>query len=252
MSLIRNAADLSPLKSRSRRVLAIFPHPDDESYGPAGTLFRIGRAPDAATAVFIMTRGEASSMGPQKGLTPDGVADLRRERLREVDRLLGLDALLIGEFVDSGMAHQKLTEMKAAVAACLDALQPQVVIVHDARGVNAHPDHIATHWAVRAALAEREGIRLAMLAYPQEMADAIKPRLIFPTPEHEFDCVIHLDAAETDAKQACLDVHEAIVTHRDDPDDDRFYRPPVERFSFLREQFDPPTGDLFAGLLGPA
>ena len=230
MSLIRNAADLSPLNSRSRRVLAIFPHPDDESYGPAGMLYRIGRDPDAATAVFIMTRGEASSMGPQKGLTPDGVADLRRGRLGEVDRLLGLDALLIGGFTDSGMAHQPLAEMKAAVTACLDAMQPQVVIVHDARGVNAHPDHISAHWAVRAALAERETVRLAMLAYPREMAEAIAPRLIFPTPEEEVDCVIHLDAAETEAKQACLEVHEAIVTLREDPDDERIYRPPVERF----------------------
>ena len=252
MSLIRNAADLAPLKSRSRRVLAIFPHPDDESYGPSGTLYRIARDPDSATAVYIMTRGEASSMGPQKGLTREQVADLRRGRLEQVDRILGLDALLIGDFPDSGMAHARLEDMAAAIGACLDALRPQVVIAHDARGVNAHPDHIAAHWALRAALAGRDTIRLAMLAYNEDLAEAIKPRLLFATPEAEVDCVIDLDTAETDAKQACLDVHEAIVTLRDDPTDDRLLRPPLERYSFLRESFDPPTNNLFEGLLGPA
>ncbi|MHC4952808.1 MAG: PIG-L deacetylase family protein [Planctomycetota bacterium] len=245
MALIRNATGLEPLCEKGRRILAVFPHPDDESYGPAGTLFRIGRDPDAATAVYIMTRGEASSIGPQRGITPDEVAHLRRERLGRVDAALGLDALLIGDFPDGGMAHRPLREMADAIGSCLDALRPQVVIAHDARGVNAHPDHIATHWAVRAAVEERPGIRLAMLAYPQETADAVKPRLLFPTPDRDVDCVVLLEPDEIDAKEACLDIHEAIVTMKGNGSDGRIVRPPVERYSFLRESMDPPGDDLF-------
>jgi len=245
MALIRNADDLTPFRSRARRVLAVFPHPDDESYGPAGTLFRIGREADTATAVFIMTRGEASSMGPEKGLTPDEVAALRRERLVQVDQALGLDALLIGEFRDGGMAYTPLQEMADAVGACLDALQPQVVIAHDARGVNAHPDHIAAHWSVRAALATRPGIRLAMLAYLSDVVEQVKPRLMFATPDEAVDCIIELEGAEIDAKERCLTIHEALITLGDAPDNDRIVRPPIERYAFLAENHAPPIRSLF-------
>jgi len=246
MALIRNAADLSAFRGRARRVLAIFPHPDDESYGPSGTLFRIGRAADAATAVFTMTRGEASSMGPQQGLSKDEVAALRRERLVEVDRMLGLDALLIGDFPDSGMAYRPMSELTQAVGDCLDAFDPQVVIAHDPRGVNAHPDHIAAHWAIRAALATRPHIRLAMLAYLSDIVEQIKPRLMFATPDEAVDCVIELDAAETEAKERCLEIHDALITITGDGQDGRIVRPPIERYDFLGEDFNPPVDSLFA------
>jgi LmbE family N-acetylglucosaminyl deacetylase len=243
MPLIEEAEALRRFRDRPRRVLAIFPHPDDEAYGPAGTL--VMNARDGSSAVYIMTRGEASVMGRERGISPDAVAAIRRERLARVDALLGLDALLLGAFPDGLMARRPLPELAGAVGAALDAYAPEVVIAHDPRGVNAHPDHIATHWAIRAALATRPGIRLAMLAYLQELADAVAPRLLFATPEEEIDCVIALDAAAVEAKQRALDVHEAIVTLREDGSG-RLLRPGIERYDFLGEDFDPPATDLFA------
>jgi len=246
MALIRNATDLTAFRQRSRRVLAVFPHPDDESYGPAGTLFRIGQDPDAATAVFLMTRGEASSMGGEKGLTPDEVAALRRDRLRQVDVALGLDALLIGDLPDSGMAQVPMARLTQTVSDCIEALDPQVIIAHDPRGVNAHPDHIAAHWAIRAALANRPDVRLAMLAYLAEMVEQVKPRLMFATPDAAVDCEIVLSEAEVAIKERCLEVHEAIVTLVGDGADGRIVRPGIERYDFLGENLDPPVDDLFA------
>lgn len=222
----------------------MFPHPDDESYGPAGTLARNAARTDTAVAVYIMTRGEASSIGAQRDLSPDQVAALRRDRLEQVDEILGLDALLLGRFPDGGMARSRLQEMADAVGAAIDAMQPQVIIGHDPRGVNAHLDHVAAHWAIRSALVTRPGIRFAMVAYPQELVDAVHPRLMFATPEHEVDCRIDLTPSELTAKQAALNVHEAIVTMVDDGGD-RLFRPPLERFDFLGEDFDLPLDDLF-------
>ena len=237
--------ELASLRTRARRILAVFPHPDDESYGPAGTLHRIGRDPDAATVVYIMTRGEASSMGPERGLDPEAVGDLREKRLEEVAGILGLDRLIVGGFPDGRLARCDLGKLSAAIREVLDALRPQVVIGHDARGVNAHPDHIATHWAIRHALLDRDPVRFAMLAYPAEVAEAIRPRLLFPTPEEEIDAVVELTEEEIEAKERCLEVHEAIVTLREDGSPSRILRPPVERYDFLGEERIPPVDDLF-------
>ena len=245
---IRDLAGLATLRNRARRLLVVLPHPDDESYGCAGTLARLGADPGAATAFLCLTRGEASSIGPQRGLSPDEVAELRAERLEQVADTVRLDALLIGAFPDGGMARHDFGALASAVREAIDAFAPQVVVGHDARGVNAHPDHIASHWATRQALLDAPGVRFAMLAYLPEMVEAAKPRLIFATPADRIDAVLHLTPGEIDAKEKCLRIHEALVTLREDAEPGLILRPGIERFDFLGESFTPPVDDLFAGL----
>jgi LmbE family N-acetylglucosaminyl deacetylase len=248
--MIRTAGGLGPLRSCARRLLAVFPHPDDEAYGCAGTLARLAVDPDAATVLLCLTRGEASQMGPERGLSPAEVGAMREARLEEVGTILGLDGLLVGNLPDSRMARCSLDELAAPIREAMQALRPQVVINHDSRGVNAHPDHIATHWAIRHALLDHSGVRFAMLGYPTELVEAIKPRLLFPTAEEELDAILRLTEEEIEAKEACLRIHEALVTLIDGVDPNLLKRPPIERYDFLDEDFDPPLDDLFASLPG--
>jgi LmbE family N-acetylglucosaminyl deacetylase len=242
--MIATPKGLQGLRPRARRLLAVLPHPDDESYGCAGTFKRLAADPDAATVLFCLTRGEASEIGPARGLSPEEVADLRTQRMDEVGRILELDGMILGDLPDGRLARCALDSVAAAIDEVLRAFEPQVVITHDPRGVNAHGDHIATHWAVRHALLGKQ-VRLAMLAYPAEVAEAVKPRLLLPTPEEEIDAILHLTEEEIEAKERCLRIHEAFVTMRD-TDGTLLRRPPVERYDFLDEERSPPVSDLFA------
>lgn len=227
----------------STRLLAVFPHPDDESYGPAGALARADHA-----AVFCLTCGEASSMGPERGLTREEVGKLRTERMWEVCEILELDRMTVAEFPDGGLARHNLAEVSGAIGDAIRDFEPQVVIGHDPRGVNAHPDHIATHWAIRHALLELPKVRFAMMAYPPEVVELAKPRLMFATPEEEIDAVLHLSLEEADKKERCLRVHEALITLKQDGggDGELLVRPPIERYDFFGEDKTPPVDDLFA------
>ena len=75
MEIARTPEALKALSRRKKRLLAVFPHPDDEAYGCAGALARAGRDPDGAAVLLCLTRGEASKMGPERGLSPDEVCD---------------------------------------------------------------------------------------------------------------------------------------------------------------------------------
>lgn len=242
--MFSTAEELRNLRPRARRLLAVLPHPDDESYGCAGTFKRLAADPDAATVLFCLTRGEASKLGPARGLSAEQVADLRTRRMEEVGRILELDGLIVGDYPDGRLARCALDSVAGAIDEVLRAFRPQVVIAHDPRGVNAHGDHIAAHWALRHALIGKQ-VRLAMLAYPASVAEEIKPRLLFPTPEDEIDAVLHLTDDEIEAKERCLRIHEAFVTMRDAAGT-LLRRPPVERYDFLGEERSPPVSDLFA------
>lgn len=242
--LARTPQELTALADRPERLLAVFPHPDDESYGPAAALARTARRGGAA-AYLCLTRGEASSVGRERNLSPDEVASLREERLLRVADALPLHGLVIRDFPDGGMAFRQLDDVAASIGEVLDAFRPQVVIGHDPRGVNGHLDHIATHWALRHALLARPDIRLAMLAYTPDVVESLKPRLMFPTPAESVDVEIVMTDEEADAKEVCLRVHEALITLRDDAPEELIRRPRVERFSWLQDTHGPPAPDLF-------
>jgi len=248
MDVLRTASSLSALRDRPRRLLAVFPHPDDESYGCAGAFARAAADPQTATVLLCLTRGEASSMGRERGLTPTEVGDLREERLERVAAAVKLDGLVVDGLPDGRLARLPLTDVAASVEAVLESFEPQVVIAHDPRGVNAHPDHIAAHWAVRRALEGRPSTRLAMVAYVQETCEAALPRMMLATPQEEIDATLHLAESEIEAKEACLRIHEGLVTLREGGDQGLYYRPPIEHFDFLGEAFSPPAADLFVDL----
>jgi LmbE family N-acetylglucosaminyl deacetylase len=239
---------LERLSRRPRRLLALFPHPDDESYGCAGALARLAADPDAAAACCCLTRGEAARFGVERGLAPEETAALRTRRMQDVAQVLGLDALVLGSFPDGKLARAGWGELAAGVGAVLDVYRPHVVIAHDPRGVNAHPDHIASHWALRHALTDRPAPRLAMVCYPPEIAEAAKPRLLFPTAREEMDAILELTPDESSKKERCLRIHEALVTLEEHGDASLVLRPAVECYDFLGERCAPPLRDLFAGI----
>lgn len=243
--------DLTPLhalRDRPKRLLAVFPHPDDESYGCAGALRRAGACPDTATVVLCLTDGEATSAFADESLDPETIGIRRRARMDRVAELTRMDALLMPALPDSRLARISIQELVEPIRDVLTVFDPTVVIGHDPRGVNGHPDHIASHWALRVALENRPETRFAMVCYPPEVAESAKPRLLFPTPLAEIDCRLALDQTEIEVKEQCLRIHEAVISLVDETEAGRTLRPPVECYDFWGESHEAPLDDLFASL----
>ncbi|MCP5068029.1 MAG: PIG-L family deacetylase [bacterium] len=231
-----------------RRLLAVFPHPDDEAYGCAGALSRACADTDTTVGLLTLTDGEASTALARAGHSPEQVAALRRERMHAVAEILGLDHLALPGLPDGRLARLDLEALAAPVREALGTLNPQVVIAHDPRGVNGHADHIAAHFAVRLALQDRPDVRLAMVSYPPALVASMLPRLMFATKEEEIDAEVTLDPRELAAKERCLRIHDALVTLTDDGPDGALRRPPVEYYDFLGESFPERRAGLFEDL----
>jgi LmbE family N-acetylglucosaminyl deacetylase len=244
---------LESMRERPGRLLVVLAHPDDESYGLAGTLCRYGDDPEATVVLMTLTRGEAARAGLDAGLTPERQAEIRSDRMREVAAICRLDGLILGDAPDGRMARVDPRPIEAEVRSVVEAFRPEVLVTFGPRGINAHPDHIATHHVVmRAVLAARDRDpgavpRIATVTVPESFAEAI-PRLLFATPDDEVD--VRIDVAPWAArKERCLRLHEAYVTVTDEGCEDRIYRPPVEFLNLWNETpASRPLTSLFDGL----
>lgn len=120
----------------SRRVLAVAPHPDDETLAFGGTVARLA-ARGADVHLVIASDGEAS-IGATG--TPAETARRRREEARQAASLLGIASV---EFVGlpDGRVGEDLAPLTAALRRHVDATPPDLVLT--TWFGDGHPDHRA-------------------------------------------------------------------------------------------------------------
>ena len=145
-------------------------HPDDESFGPGGTLARYAQE-GVEVHLICATRGEAGSSDDDHLGDCGDLACRREKELRCAAQVLGLAGVHLLGYRDSGMRGSPDNQNPASllqadseavaqqVKGYLSELRPQVVLTSDPYGGYGHPDHIAVHLATLRAwgLLESEG-----------------------------------------------------------------------------------------------
>src|SRR3954453_17982021 len=86
----------------AKTLLAVLAHPDDESFGPGGTLARYA-AQGVDVHLACATRGESGTVEPKHLVGYADIASLRIAELNCAVRVLGLTGLHYLGFRDSGM-----------------------------------------------------------------------------------------------------------------------------------------------------
>lgn len=176
----------------ARRLLVVYAHPDDESFGNAGTLARYSAA-GVGVHYACATRGEVGTVDPARLAGHAGIEALRTAELECAARALGLQGVHFLGYRDSGMAgsadnahpaalvQAPLAQVTGQVVALIRAVRPQVVLTFGPYGGYGHPDHIAIHRATLAAFhAAGDPAR-----YPAQGAAGLLPwtprKLYYPT-----------------------------------------------------------------------
>lgn len=143
-------------------LLAIFAHPDDETFGVGGTMAAY-RDRGIPVTMISATRGEVGEITPGTGATPETLGQFREQELRDACAILGVADVRFLDFRDSGMAgtpenddprclHRAEPErVIEPLVRAIRELRPDVVATWDASGGYGHPDHIAVHHHATAA-----------------------------------------------------------------------------------------------------
>jgi LmbE family N-acetylglucosaminyl deacetylase len=134
------------------KLLAIFPHPDDETMGLGGTFAKYS-AEGVQTYLVCATRGERGwfdSEGPNPGL--EGVGRIREAELHCAAGHLGLHEVSFLDYLDGDVDQANAQEIIARLAGHIRRIKPQVIVSFSPDGSYGHPDHIALSQFANAAI----------------------------------------------------------------------------------------------------
>jgi LmbE family N-acetylglucosaminyl deacetylase len=159
------------------RVACVFAHPDDDTYGVAGSI-ALESDRGVEVSVILATSGEAGLIADASLATRETLASVREAEDRASWEALGLaPALHFLRHPDGRLAEVGREPLVAQVLALLREVRPDVVVTFGPDGVTGHADHVAIGAIATAAFyaarsAGAEGFhRLLHVAVPASRLD---------------------------------------------------------------------------------
>ena len=160
--------------SRPETLLAVFAHPDDESFRCGGTLALLARR-GVRVWVLCATRGEAGSRGDPPLCRPDELALMRERELRCACRALGIEPPRFLNYRDGTLAQVDEEQAVAKVTRTVQRLRPQVLLTWPSNGVSGHPDHVAvSSWTAEAFQRTVDPLTLYHIVVPRSLAQSLE------------------------------------------------------------------------------
>jgi bacillithiol biosynthesis deacetylase BshB2 len=183
-----------------RHVLAVFPHPDDETFGKAGTIALYTKAGVPVTLICATLGQMGRNMGKPTFATRESLPEIREKELRNACAILGIqDLRLLGlrdktlEFEDPEFLADKIYEV-------IQDVNPSVIMTYYP-GHGVHPDHDALSAATVLAVKRLPKDKRPVL-HCSPITDNV--RKVFGPPDVVFDVTPVLDI-----KMAAIKAHRS-------------------------------------------
>jgi N-acetylglucosamine malate deacetylase 2 len=125
-----------------RTALFIYAHPDDETFGAAGTICLL-RSKGWRVVLACATLGESGKCGDPPVCAPEDLPAVREAELRDAACVLDISEIHLLGYSDKSLASAPPDEMRRKLTGIIRAETPAVVFSFDPNGFNVHPDHIA-------------------------------------------------------------------------------------------------------------
>ncbi len=233
------------------KILYIFPHPDDESYGPCRAMTRQIRE-GHQVYLLTLTRGGATKERHKFDYSIDEMGQVRSEEYFLAVGALGLNGATIFDFPDGGLNEEDPRKIEAVIREEIEQLQPDIVVTYAVHGISGHPDHQVCHAVVKRVYNELRDDensspkRLAFYTVPERTNRPKNARKHsnFSKGE-EIDCIVEAEEEDREKFLAALDCYETY-RERIEKSGIRKSKNKNVYFEIYQEAFDPPLGDLTA------
>lgn len=114
---------------KRKSLVCVFAHPDDEAFGPGGTIATFAK--DYDVYILCATKGEAG-----------GTANVREQELLASSKILGVKHVNFLGFTDGTLCNSIYHDLVAMIKKHIEEIKPELLLTFEPRGVSGHIDHI--------------------------------------------------------------------------------------------------------------
>lgn len=189
-------------------IVGVFAHPDDETFGPSGTIAKLAKNND----VYIICATSGQQGENHRTRTRRPLWKIRQEELRKAAKILGVKKVYFLGFEDGTLCNNLYHEIVTKAEKKLKQLKADEILTYYYTGVSGHIDHIVMSMVSNYLFLHMPRIKkLMMHAITKERAAERKDYFIFFPPgfdEQEFDLVV--DVADIwDTKVEAMKQHKS-------------------------------------------
>lgn len=185
------------------RLLALFAHPDDETFRAGGTLALLARR-GVRVRTLTATRGQAGSCCEPPLCSPTELPAVREAELRCACAALGIEPPVILDYQDGTLAEVNPDTIFAEILTVVEEIRPSVLLSFGLDGLSGHPDHIAMgKYAFEIYKRSPDIQAIYTMAVPESLAVALKMDQIQALQDEQITWVV--DISKTwEAKLAAI------------------------------------------------
>jgi N-acetylglucosamine malate deacetylase 2 len=234
------------------RILYIYPHPDDESFGTAHVMNKQVR--DGHDVYLLtLTKGGATRQRHKFGYSVEQMGEIRYKEMLCVKKVLGLTGLKVLDLPDSGLKEMDPIEIENIIEKEISELKPDVVVTYAVHGISGFHDHLVSHAVVKRVFSGmlKNGNapkRLAFHTLREEDAKSFSVGLhLNGSKAEEIDCVVKVENEDIKKAHDALDCYETYQEFIQNTGIKNYILRECY-FEFYKESFSPPADDLFSGL----
>jgi len=166
-----------------KKVVCVFAHPDDEAFGPGGTIAKLAK--DHEVYILCATKGQRGEVSKRISGT---LGQERAQELLASAKILGVKKVYFLGFKDGTLSNSLYHKLAEKVMKYVEELKPEIMITFEPHGVSGHIDHITVSMVSNYIFDRSPYVKkLMMHATLDEIASLRKDYFIYFPPGYKKD-----------------------------------------------------------------
>jgi N-acetylglucosamine malate deacetylase 2 len=233
------------------KILYIYPHPDDESFG-MGHAMSMQLREGHEVYLFTLTKGGATRQRHKYNYSIEEMGEVRYKEMLEVEKVIGLTGMRVIDLPDSGLKEMDPREIEVVVREEIERIKPNIIVTYAVHGISGFHDHLVIHAIVKRVFCELKEEadylrRLAFHTITEEEANEVTFFHLNGSKDEEIDCVYEVDEKSIEIGIKALDCYETFIDTINATGIKDHIRGKAH-YEFFQESYNPPVKGLTEGI----